>query len=133
MLLGRARSSSTAPPQPFAPQTPSSYKGSDEGLFDAALVGRVAQLGALRFLIGDTEPAAMSFERYEIAQAAGTVKTGGSGGGGGCCGCAAEPAHPPNWQSDEYFVEQRVMGVNPCAMRRLSTLGDAQVRDGGWG
>ena len=115
---------------PLCPQTPSSYKGSDDGLFDAVLVGRVAELGALRFLVGDTEPAATNFERYAIAQAAGTVKSGGRGGGGGC-GCATEPAHPPNWQSDEYFVEQRVMGVNPCAMRRLTSLGDAQVGGGG--
>ena len=35
-------------------------------------------------------------------------------------GARATP--PADWDSDRFFVEQRVQGVNPCALTRLSAL-----------
>jgi hypothetical protein len=37
---------------------------------------------------------------------------------------------PANSESDEYFVEQSVLGANPCAIARLSLMSSTdQVRD----
>ena len=103
------------------------------GLFDPMKIIDLAAFIVLRALRRDAGPPVKSVDEYHAAMGSDISRHGGGGGakgsdfsrhggGGGAKGS--------DWTSDEYFVEQRVLGADPCAMRRLSTLpAPEQVRD----
>jgi hypothetical protein len=91
-----------------------------DSLFDHSKTIDVSIAAALWTRLGPLEKPAKSYFQFEMAAEAAT------------CGCFSGP--PEDWQTDDYFVEQRVLGVNPCAMKRLSNLSAAdQVCLGGGG
>lgn len=89
--------------------------GSD-GIFSLKETIDVGVMTAASMKLRDSQPRATTYARFEMAQEIGR----------GGCWCLPHAHHPADWSSDRYFVEQRVLGVNPCAIRGLATLPAAE-------